>query len=419
MGAVAAALVASDYPDPQAEAVLGEVAQAYGAQVDVALLPTMVFSQSHASGYTRLRQIRSSYRFDQMIASQSVIAQAVHNTPAPADVTAGIEAVRTLAPTYPAWLRVLGYALSSLGFAACFQMDIEALVAAAVLGAVVGVLVLFGSRVASLAALLPFIATLLSGLMVAGLAIATNSLEPVRLVAMPVVVLLPGAVLTSGLIELASGYMLSGTSRLMYALMILGTMAFGFAVAMSLLGVSGNRLEDLTGTHTPLWVAPLGAALFGIGTFLYFCTPLHLWLPSLVVCVVSFLVSMAVPTGMGAAMMAGVATFVGLVLSWLFNARMGGGPGALAIFLPTFWLIVPGSALFVVFTGDIESAGVLSAVGGQAVLSFLSMAIGMMLATATFPLISRITPNLTGILRRGLDFLPKHHDSAKAADSAR
>ena len=413
MGAVAAALVASDYPDPQAEAVLADVAHAYGAEVDIALLPTMVLSQSRSTGYTRLRSIRASYRFDQMVAAQAVIAQAVHNTPAPADVTAGIEAVRTLKPSFPAWLRVVGYALSSLGFAACFQMDLAALIAATVLGAVVGVLVLNGSRLPQLAALLPFLATLLSGILVAALALATNSLEPVRLVAMPVVVLLPGAVLTSGLIELASGYMVSGTSRLMYALMILGTMAFGFAVAMALMGMASGRLEDLTGTRTPLWVAWLGAALFGVGTFLYFCTPIKLWLPSLVVCVVSFVISMAIPTGMGAALMAGVATFVGLVLAWVFNARIGGGPGALAIFLPTFWLIVPGSALFVLFTGDIESAKVLSSVGPQAILSFLSMAIGMMLATATFPLIARITPNLTGMLKRGLDFLPTHLSARK------
>lgn len=410
MSAIAGALVSSDYPNPQSVDVLDDVAESYKVDVDIALLPTMVLSQSNETGFTKLRSIRSSYRFDQMVAAQGVITQAIQNHPDPADVTAGLQAVDVMRPTYPAWLRIIGYALSSLGFAACFQMDVEALIAATVLGIIVGILVLFGSKHRGLNALLPFAATMLSGLLVAALALATNSLEPVRLVAMPVVVLLPGAVLTSGLIELASGYMLSGTARLMYALMILGTMAFGYAVAIQLAGLSNTRLEDLTGTQTPLWVAWIGAALFGIGTFLYFCTPLNLWLPSLVVCVLSFVISMAIPTGMGAALMAGVATFVGLVLSWIFNARMGGGPGALAIFLPTFWLIVPGSALFVVFTGDIESASALSAIGGQAMLSFLSMAIGMMLATTLFPVIAKITPNLNGALKRGLEFLPNHFD---------
>lgn len=406
MASVAASLVASNYPAPQADEVLRRLAQRYNTPTAVELLPTMVLSQSVTDGYSQFQKININLRFDQIVAAQNVIAQAQHNAPPPADVTEALEAVRHMKPRFPHWLRVLGYALSSLGFAACFQMDPYALLVAAVMGALVGTLVLWASRRANLAALMPFIATLLTGLTVAGLALITGSPDPVRLVAMPVVVLLPGAVLTSGLIELVSGYMVSGVSRLGYAIMILGTMAFGFAVAIQLSGLPGNRLEDVTAQLTPSWVSWVGAAIFAVGTFLYFCTPLHLWMPSLAVIMVSWSIAVTVPSGMGAALAAGVATFAGLVLAWVFNARLGGGPGALVLFLPTFWLIVPGSALFVVFTGSIESVSALTALGGQAALSFLAMAIGMMAASALLPSISRITPDLSDALKRGLSFLP-------------
>lgn len=392
MRSMAAALVASNYPAPQAKNVLRHVAQTYGADVDVELLPTMVMSQSRGDSQATFQTIGTPYRFDQMVGVQTTLATIRRTVPSPSVVVTDLEAVRQLRPLFPGWLRILGFAVSALGFAASFQFDWRALVGAMLMGLVIGVVYYFGSKVQQLVALLPLIATLLSGLMVVGAAVFFDSLAPVRLVAVAVVVLLPGATLTSGLIELVSGYMVSGAARLMYALMILGTMAFGFALALSVGGLTNARLEDFTAHLTPLWVAWVGAAVFALGTFLYFCTPLRLWIPSLVVIVVSYMIAMVQTSGIGAALMAGVATLVGLILSWVFNARMGGGPGDLAIFLPTFWLIVPGSVGFTVIAGSIEDKPSLADLAGQGALTFIAMAIAMMIGSALYPLIARITP---------------------------
>jgi hypothetical protein len=183
--------------------------------------------------------------------------------------------------------------------------------------------------------------------------------------------------------------------------MILGAMAFGGALAITASGISGSRLEDVTATMTPAWVAWAGAAIYGIGTFLYFCTPLHMWIPSLSVMILSYAISVLAQPSLGTPLAAGIATAVGLIASWALNARMGGGPGDLAIFLPTFWLIVPGSTGFVAMTGAIESAKDLSDVAAGAGLTFFSMAIGMMVATAVYPLLTKIAPNTKLILKTG------------------
>ncbi|MEG0299331.1 MAG: threonine/serine exporter family protein, partial [Aurantimicrobium sp.] len=310
-------------------------------------------------------------------------------------------AIATKKPIYPSWLRVIGYALSALGFGAAFRLDLPALLAVTVLGLIVGMMVLTLSRSPRFAALLPLMATFVAGLMIAGLSIFLDKPDPVRMVAMLIVVLLPGATLTSGIIELVSGYMISGASRLMYALMILGSMAFGGALAIAVSGIPATRLEDVTATLTPVWVAWAGAALYGIGTFLYFCTPVRLWLPSLFVMMVSFGISVLAVPSLGVALSAGIATAVGLITSWAINARLGGGPGDLAIFLPTFWLIVPGSTGFIAITGELESAKNLSDVANTAAMTFFAMAIGMMLATAVYPLLSKIAPDTKLIMRNG------------------
>ncbi|MDH6532605.1 uncharacterized membrane protein YjjP (DUF1212 family) [Aurantimicrobium minutum] len=403
----AAAMVSSTYPAPQAEAVLRDLAEAYDADAEIVLLPTLVLTETKRHGVPQMHVVKTSYRFDQMTQVQSVLAQARHNKDDAHDVAESLRAIATKKPLYPAWLRILGYALSSLGFGAAFRLDLPALGAVAVMGAVIGTLVLFLSSSTRFAALLPLMATFLAGIMVAGLSIFLDKPDPIRMVAMLVVVLLPGAALTSAIIELVSGYMVSGASRLIYAVMILGSMAFGGALAIAASGLPASRLEDVTATMTPAWVAWAGAAIYGIGTFLYFCTPVRLWLPSLFVMMLSFAISVLTLPSLGVPLSAGIATAVGLITSWAINARLGGGPGDLAIFLPTFWLIVPGSTGFVAITGELESAQDLSNVAGTAGLTFFAMAIGMMLATAVYPLLSKITPDAKLIMRNGAGLILK------------
>lgn len=403
----AAAMVSSTYPAPQAESVLRGLAEAYDADAELVLLPTLVLTETRKHGVPQLRVVKSSYRFDQMTQVQSVLAQARHNKDDAHDVAESLRAIADKKPIYPSWLRVIGYSLSALGFGAAFRLNVPALAAVALMGLIVGILVLNLSRSTRFAALLPLMATFVAGLMVAGVSLALDKPDPVRMVAMLIVVLLPGATLTSGIIELVSGYMVSGSSRLMYALMILGSMAFGGALAIAASGIPASRLEDVTATLTPEWVAWAGAAIYGIGTFLYFCTPVRLWLPSLFVMMLSFAISVLAVPSLGVPLSAGIATAVGLITSWAINARLGGGPGDLAIFLPTFWLIVPGSTGFVALTGELESATSLSDVANTAVLTFFAMAIGMMLATAVYPLLTKITPDAKLIMRNGAGLILK------------
>jgi len=396
-----AALVSSSYPAPQADAVISRLAHAYDSDPQVALLPTMVLSQANDVSAPRMRVVHTTFRFDQMVAAQSVISQAITNKLNPAQVAESFRAIRTRKPLYSPWVRLLGYGLSSFGYGAVFRLDIPALIGAFIIGIVVGALVITLSRTPRYAALLPLLATFAAGIMVAGAAIVFDRPDPVRLIALPVIILLPGAVITSSIIELVSGYMISGASRLIYSVMILATMAFGGSLAILASGLPGTRLEDITATMTPTWVAWAGVAVYGLGTFLYFCTPLHLWMPTLGVMLASFAISVWAQPAFGTPLAAGVATAFGLIAAWAINARLGGGPGDLAIFLPTFWLIVPGTTGFVAMTGAIVSADDLSSVALTASLTFFSMAVGIMIASAVYPLLARIAPDTKLIMKRG------------------
>ena len=92
----------------------------------------------------------------------------------------------------------------------------------------------------------------------------------------PLVTFLPGAMLTLGMVELAYGDMVSGSSRLITGFVQLVLLAFGLAAGAVLVGYSPEDLVDSAG---PLIVQPwaLGAlgrrVVFGLGVYLHFSAP--------------------------------------------------------------------------------------------------------------------------------------------------
>ena len=86
----------------------------------------------------------------------------------------------------------------------------------------------------------------------------------------------------------------------------------------------------------------------------------------------------------------GIALGVTLLVAWVVSDRAKGHPSALVMYLPPFWLMVPGSMGFVAISGVITEDRELSGLGTNAALSLLSMAICMMIATVLAPLAIRL-----------------------------
>lgn len=380
--AVGEALSASSIPVNDAQRVMEEVSRAYGQESDISVLPTMVMAQSQASGAVRIRRMAQSYRFDQIAAAQKQIALAKKGAPDPAGITARLHAISSAAPSVRPWLRVVGYALSAAGFAAYLRLAPYAIVMAFLLGLAAGAALLLLGRFSAIAALVPLILTFGAALSVDLLAGYFDMVDPIRLTAVVVITLLPGAALTAATIELVNGEMISGASRLVYALMILATMGFAFIVAQRVAGIPTSQLSDLTSTQSPAWVAPIGAAAFGAGIMIFLCAPLLLRVVGTVVVLVAYGVLELTQGPLTATLACGVAAAVGFLASWLVARRLSaGGAVAVVLFIPVFWLLVPGSAGFVAATGAIERNISVGGVGGPILLSLLSIAIGVMVAS--------------------------------------
>lgn len=297
-----------------------------------------------------------------------------------AGVTARITLLRTAAPPFGMLARLGGYLLLSVGLAALLGGSWVDLLVAAGLGLAVGAVQLVVGRMPSGVEVL---VTVASAFVVAAVVLLAARVVPdlgvlPSLIA-PLVLFLPGGLLTTGVIELATGQMLSGAGRIAAGAMQLVMLAGGIVAAAALVGVPAVDLATGGNPLGPLapWV---GVAAFGAGTVVYRCGR-----PRTIGWVILVLGVAYGAQVLGDALLGGaLSAFVGALAMTpvaLAVARFPSGPSPLVSFLPAFWLLVPGALGLVGVTslldGDGNGVSTLVTTGGTMVAIALGVLVGL------------------------------------------
>jgi uncharacterized membrane protein YjjP (DUF1212 family) len=296
---------------------------------------------------------------------------------------------------YSVWLAEGGFVAVAVGICLILQPGLANLGAAAV----GGVIVMGLSRAAqwhpSLLALLPTVAAFVVSALVFAAAAAGLLDGALRTVLPPLAVLLPGALMVTGLSELAAGVMVAGSSRLMYGTVQLVLFALGVAAAAALLATPARLLGNIRVTELGWWAAPLGLFVIGVGITLMEGVPVRLAPWVLGVLVVTFLVQLA-GQRLGApvlgSLIGAIAASIGASTAELVNRQLP----RLVVFLPSFWLLVPGSLGLIA----VSEVAILPEEGwtvGVAVVGvILAIAMGLLVGSV----VSRALRALVGRLRR-------------------
>ncbi|MFE4635893.1 threonine/serine exporter ThrE family protein [Streptomyces sp. NPDC056773] len=329
------------------ESDLGEIAACYGMLARSFVVPTGLFVRveqldAEADGELDFALLTGGdLRLDQAQVLEDLMVRMRAEALPFAEVHAALEAMRTLPRSVGPALSVFGYVVATVGLGMMFHATVPAVIGYAVLGLVIGLLrVLTASRFPFLGPVLP----VLSGALATGLAQAFAGPllheSPQFMFIAPLVGFLPGAALSMAPIELSLGYTLSGVSRLAGALNVLLMLAVGILV-----GVQSVDARPAAGPPPPLmgeWVGWVGAVLFLVGFVLYFSAPVR-----------------TVPWMVAALLLARVVQTAGEALGGLalgaFLAGMMLPPMALwiqrrhripelLIFLPCYWVLVPGAS---------------------------------------------------------------------------
>lgn len=202
-------------------------------EVDVFVTPTgfMLQASGPSHALTRVRRVTHLGVNMNRLAAVSRLSHAVNEQALTVEeITARLEQIRTQQPAYPAWLVVSGVALACGAFSLLLGGGLRELAAASI-GSLVAMLVRVQLNRTRLLPLLititaAFVATAASWSSCRALACSAPDLAPVA----AVLQLVPGVLLVTSVIDLATGDILSGMTRGVYAVL----MAVGIALGMLL-----------------------------------------------------------------------------------------------------------------------------------------------------------------------------------------
>jgi uncharacterized membrane protein YjjP (DUF1212 family) len=376
------ALLAGGRSVHEVEDDLRAVAAALGSpQAQVAATPTGLFVALGPDQSAGFQQVGGALRLDQLAMVSDFPAALVGGTLQPQQALDGLEEALAAPARFPGWLRALGLLPVGAGIALILQPALPNVLAAALGAAVVAVLAAVAVRWRLLQSLLPVVAAFVVAALVLLAADAALLEGPLRTMLPPLAVLLPGALLVTGMSELAAGAMVAGASRLTFGTVQLLLFALGVLGAAKVVGSGPGALVNTRVAELGPWAPWLGVVLVGIGVYYNVSAPRGalpwMWLV-LLVTFAAQLGGQVVYGAPGGGLLGGVVA----ALAATVVQRLPGGPPSLVVFLPAFWLLVPGSlgllgtTQLAVSTGD----GVASAL--SAVLVVVSIALGVLVGSA-------------------------------------
>ena len=391
------AMVATGQPVHEVEDELREVGRRLGVpDVQVAAGPTGVHVGLAGGEPATFESVDGRLRLDQAVDVRLIRHLLVTGRIDVEEALERLGGLRGKPLRYPAWLAEGGFVAVAVGICLILQPGVANLAAAALGGAIVTGLSRAAGLHASLTALLPTVAAFAVSAPVFAAADAGLLDGALRTVLPPLAVLLPGALMVTGLSELAAGAMVAGSSRLMYGTVQLLLFALGIAAAAALLGTPAELLGNLRVSELGWWAAPLGLVVIGAGITLMEGVPLRLTPWVLGVLIVTFLVQLA-GQRLGApvlgSFLGAVAASIGASTAELVQRRLP----RLVVFLPSFWLLVPGSLGLIGVSEVAILPGEASTVGFDVVGVILAIAMGLLVGSV----VSRALRAFVGRLRRG------------------
>lgn len=417
---IGVALVGAGETSARVQLILDKLSRRYGTDnIHFMVLPTAVFVRVRTDKGAAVDMLDArvgTLPLDQIDGLYRLIDQIEEDAPPPSQASDELDEILTQKPGSPPWLILLGQVVLTVGIGMMLNPGARALVGYVVLGLVVGVLTQLADKVKLLSMALPVVASAVVAVLAYGFPGTLAGGQPQQLLIPAVATLLPGAMLTNGTIELATGSMVAGASRVVYGINMLFLLALGSYVGISLLG----PLSDPPVSHAQLgWWAPiLGVLLIGYGHSWRSSAPQNTmgWL--LLVLAVTYAAQLLGKHVSGPLTGTFLGGLVAVNAAYLIQGRKHAPPTQVA-FLPAFWMLVPGGISFTGISDLVTHSLSGVATGGlevlvSALLSVMSIALGVMvgsgLATAHTP---RVGPLIDSVVPRQLPWI----HSARKSDS--
>ncbi len=382
--AIGHALMASGNPVSLVEDTLAEIAARYRITCEPAVLPNILMirlGESTSAILDVTTQRLTSLRLDQMSDLAVLIDRVKQRQLTPVEAARRVDHIRATAPRFGLAPMVGGYVLLVVGLTLRMRPAWDALLVTAALGLLVGLMLVWFRLYPRFALLLPVLAALIVSALTFYVTRLGWIVGPANLIIPPLVTFLPGVTMTIGMMELASGHLISGSSRLIYGGTSLFLLFFGIALGVTIAQVPPSLVYDSSPVVFPWWAPLLGTLLYGVGLSVYL-SGANRDLPwMLLVLFVAMLGQTLGEYFFGSY----TGTFLGALLLGVCAdviARLPQGTPAMASWVPGFWFLVPGSRGVVSFTNLLGKNYLESLVAfGQMIALLVAISLGILLAT--------------------------------------
>jgi len=328
------------------ETRLGVIARSYGlGDARFSAFPTfllLTLGQGRAATIEPTTRLSQTPRLDQIAAVHALAGEAERGGLAPLVGVERLEAIRRLDNRFGDAASVAGYAVLTVGIALILHPAARDVASAAVLGALVGILRRLGRGRRSVEALMPFLAATCVAAIVA-LAVEYDVTDPgLRAMIAALVVFIPGVALTTAFLELTEGQMVAGSSRLVWGGTQLGLLAFGIVAGVGMVGVPAQQAFSSSDALLGAWAPWVGVLVFAAGVTVAHSAPPGGFVSLLIVLYAAW-TGQVVGNELFGAYASGFAGALVMTFAAYLLARRPSAMPVYAVFLPGFWLLVPGS----------------------------------------------------------------------------
>lgn len=336
-------MIATGQAAHEIEQELVEVAERLGyPQLQVSVSPTGLIVALRSGDPATFESVSGGVRLDQAGEVRRVRHQLMSHELTPADALEQLSTLRARPERYPTWLIRLAWIMLSFGIALILQPGWANAALVILCSVVVYALMGLAKQARVLATLLPTVATFVVTLIVFMAAMSDWIDGPLRTLLPPLAPLLPGALIVTGMSELAAGHMQAGTARLSYGFVQLGLFAVGLLAATALLQVPTDMMGNIRIDDIGWWAAPAGLILVALGICLMESVELSLAPWVLLVLLMAFGAQIG-GQALGSAAIGGFFGAIAASLGASLVERLRPQTARLVLFLPAFWLLVPGS----------------------------------------------------------------------------
>jgi len=227
--------------------------------------------------------------------------------------------------------------------------------------------------------------SIVSAFMVVGIMHLDPHVNVSLVVLSSIIAFIPGLALTLGLRELAARDLLSGTARIMDAIMLLFKLYFGAVLGMALGKMVWGPSEFIPSDPIASWTAWLAVLLLGSSLVVMFKIRIKDAPWGILAGFISFGVSLAATPSFGIALGAFFGAFSVGIYSNIY-ARVFNAP-AIIVSLQGLVILVPGSKVYIGLNTIVSGESILAveSIGSQSFLIFMSLVAGLIFSSVVLP----------------------------------